>query len=114
MSEKSLDNLFKEIYPNLAQQLKKAGLTTLSSINEKVFNENELYFFEVLGYSIDDNERIKNILRKENTEDVLESFILSSAESRFGSDLFKSLMLILAILTLIIALIFFIVKTIIT
>lgn len=107
MSEKSLDNIFENNYPKLPQQLKKVGITTLSLINQKVFNENGLYFYEVLGYDIQDNERIKSILRKENTEDVLESFIVSSVESSFGSNLFNAILFLSAMLILILGLIIF-------
>ena len=107
MPGKSLEHIFENKYPNLPRQLKKVGITTLSLINQKVFNENEMYFFEVLGYDIEDNEQIKNILRKENTEDVLESFIVSSVESRFGSNTFKAILFLLVMLILIAGLIIF-------
>ena len=107
MPGKSLEDIFENKYPNLPRQLKKVGITTLSLINQKVFNENEMYFFEVLGYDIEDNERIKNILREENTEDVLESFIVSSVESRFGSDAFKAILFLSVMVILIAGLIIF-------
>lgn len=94
MPGKSLEHIFENKYPNLPRQLKKVGITTLSLINQKVFNENEMYFFEVLGYDMKDNDRIMNILRMENTEDVLESFIVSSVDSRFGSDALKAILLL--------------------
>ena len=107
MANKSLEDIFGDQYPKLPEKLMKAGITTLALLNQKVFNENETYFFEVLGYDIEDNEQIKNILRKENTEDVLESFIVSSVESRFGSDAFKAILFLSVMLILIAGLIIF-------
>ena len=43
---------------------------------------------------MEDNDRIMGILRMENTEDVLESFIISSVGSRFGSDALKAILLL--------------------
>ena len=43
---------------------------------------------------MEDNDRIMGILRMENTEDVLESFIVSSVNSRFGSDALKAILLL--------------------
>ena len=94
MANKSLEDIFREQYPKLPEQLMKAGITTLALLNQKVFNENRTYFFEVLGYDMEDNDRIMGILRMENTEDVLESFIISSVGSRFGSDALKAILLL--------------------
>ena len=94
MANKSLEDIFREQYPKLPEQLMKAGITTLALLNQKVFNENRTYFFEVLGYDMEDNDRIMGILRMENTEDVLESFIVSSVNSRFGSDALKAILLL--------------------
>ena len=94
MANKSLEDIFGDQYPKLPEQLMKAGITTLALLNQKVFNENETYFFEVLGYDMKDNNRIMNILRMENTEDVLESFIVSSVDSRFGFNALKAILLL--------------------
>ena len=94
MANKSLEDIFEDQYPKLPEQLMEAGITTLALLNQKVFNQNETYFFEVLGFDMEDNDRIMNILRMENTEDVLESFIVSSVDSRFGSDALKAILLL--------------------
>ena len=94
MANKSLEDIFREQYPKLPEQLMKAGITTLALLNQKVFNENRTYFYEVLGYDMEDNDRIMGILRMEITEDVLESFILS-VDSRFGSNALKAILLLL-------------------
>ncbi len=73
MHNKTLKDIFEDKYSELPELLENNGITTLALLNNKVFNENEMYFFEILGYDKKDNERIKNILRMENTEDVLES-----------------------------------------
>ena len=43
---------------------------------------------------MEDNDRIMGIPRMENTEDVLESFIVSSVDSKFGSDALKAILLL--------------------
>ena len=101
MHNKTLKDIFEDKYSELPELLENNGITTLALLNKKVFNENEMYFFEILGYDKKDNERIKNILRMENTEDVLESFILSSVESRFGSEILKPVIFLLIVLILI-------------
>jgi len=106
MSDKSLEDIFHNQYPKLAEELKAIGITKLSLINQKVFNGNQMYFSDILGYSIQDNERIKNILRKENTEDVLQAFVISSIESRFGSDSIKAILVLAVIFSLIIILVY--------
>ena len=89
MHNKKIKDIFDNQYSELPDLLEKNGITTLGLLNQKVFNENGMYFVDILGYDIKDNERIKNILRMENTEGVLESFVLSSVESRFGSEILK-------------------------
>ena len=102
MYNKTLKDIFEDKYSELPELLENNGITTLALLNKKVFNENGMYFFEILGYDKKDNKRIKNILRMENTEDVIESFILSSVESRFGSEILKSVIFLLILLILII------------
>ena len=101
MANKSLEDIFREQYPKLPEQLMKAGITTLALLNQKVFNENGTYFFEVLGYDMEDNDRIMGILRMENTEDVLESFILS-VDSRFGSNALKAILLLMGLVVILV------------
>ncbi len=107
MYNKTLKDIFEDKYSELPELLENNGITTLALLNKKVFNENGKYFFEILGYDKKDNERIKNILRMENTEDVIESFILSSVESRFGSEILKSVIFLLILLILILVFIIF-------
>ena len=107
MYNKTLKDIFEDKYSELPELLENNGITTLALLNKKVFNENGMYFFEILGYDKKDNERIKNILRMENTEDVLESFILSSVESRFGSEALKPVKFLSILLILILVLIIF-------
>ena len=109
MHNKTLKDIFEDKYSELPELLENNGITTLELLNKKVFNENEMYFFEILGYDKKDNERIKNILRMENTEDVLESFILSSVESRFSSEILKPVIFLLILLILILVLIIFLI-----
>ena len=94
MANKSLEDIFGDQYPELPEQWMKVGITTLALLNQKVFNENGTYFFEVLGYDMEDNDRIMGILQMENTEDLLESFIVSSVDSKFGSVALKAILLL--------------------
>jgi len=107
MHNKTLKDIFEDKYSELPELLENNGITTLALLNKKVFNENGMYFFEILGYDKKDNERIKNILRMENTEDVLEFFIVSSVESRFGSGILKPVIFLLIVLILILVFIIF-------
>ena len=107
MHNKKIKDIFDNQYSELPDLLEKNGITTLGLLNQKVFNENGMYFVDILGYDIKDNERIKNILRMENTEDVLESFILSSVESRFGSEILKPVIFLLIVLILILVFIIY-------
>ena len=101
MHNKKIKDIFDNQYSELPDLLEKNGITTLGLLNQKVFNENGMYFVDILGYDIKDNERIKNILRMENTEGVLESFVLSSVESRFGSEILKPVIFLSIVIILI-------------
>ncbi len=79
MANKSLEDIFGDQYPELPEQLIKAGIITLALLNQKVFNKNGTYFFEVLGYDMEDSDRIMGILRIKNIDDVLESFFSRSS-----------------------------------
>ena len=109
MPNKKIKDIFDNQYSELPDLLEENGITTLELLNQKVFNENGMYFVDILGYDIKDNERIKNILRMENTEDVLESFVLSSVESRFGNEILKSVILLLIVFILILSFIIFLI-----
>ena len=101
MHNKKIKDIFDNQYSELPDLLEENGITTLEMLNQKVFNENGTYFVDILDYDIKDNERIKNILRMENTEDVLESFVLSSVESRFGSEILKPIIFLSIVIILI-------------
>ena len=109
MHNKKIKDIFDNQYSELPDLLEKNGITTLGLLNQKVFNENGMYFVDILGYDIKDNERIKNILRMENTEGVLESFVLSSVESRFGSEILKPVIFLAIVFVLILAFIIFLI-----
>ena len=109
MHNKKIKDIFDNQYSELPDLLEKNGITTLGLLNQKVFNENGMYFVDILGYDIKDNERIKNILRMENTEDVLESFVLSSVESRFGSEILKPVIFLSIVIILILVFIIFLI-----
>ena len=109
MHNKKIKDIFDNQYSELPDLLEENGITTLEMLNQKVFNENGMYFVDILGYDIKDNERIKNILRMENTEDVLESFVLSSVESRFGSEILKPVIFLAIVFVLILAFIIFLI-----
>tara|TARA_Y100000590_G_scaffold306854_1_gene346360 strand:- start:308 stop:640 length:333 start_codon:yes stop_codon:yes gene_type:complete len=109
MPNKKIKDIFDNQYSELPDLLEENGITTLELLNQKVFNENGMYFVDILGYDIKDNERIKNILRMENTEDVLESFVLSSVESRFGNEILKPVILLLIVFILILSFIIFLI-----
>ena len=109
MHNKKIKDIFDNQYSELPDLLEKNGITTLGLLNQKVFNENGMYFVDILGYDIKDNERIKNILRMENTEGVLESFVLSSVESRFGSEILKSVIFLSIVIILILVFIIFLI-----
>ena len=109
MHNKKIKDIFDNQYSELPDLLEKNGITTLGLLNQKVFNENGMYFVDILGYDIKDNERIKNILRMENTEDVLESFVLSSVESRFGSEILKPIIFLSIVIILILVFIIFLI-----
>ena len=57
MHNKTLKDIFEDKYSELPELLENNGITTLALLNKKVFNENEMYFFEILGYDKKDNER---------------------------------------------------------
>jgi len=109
MHNKKIKDIFDNQYSELPDLLEKNGITTLGLLNQKVFNENGMYFVDILGYDIKDNERIKNILRMENTEGVLESFVLSSVESRFGSEILKPVIFLSIVIILILVFIIFLI-----
>ena len=109
MHNKKIKDIFDNQYSELPDLLEENGITTLEMLNQKVFNENGMYFVDILGYDIKDNERIKNILRMENTEGVLESFVLSSVESRFGSEILKPVIFLSIVFVLILAFIIFLI-----
>ena len=109
MHNKKIKDIFDNQYSELPDLLEKNGITTLGLLNQKVFNENGMYFVDILGYDIKDNERIKNILRMENTEGVLESFVLSSVESRFGSEILKPVIFLSIVIILILVFILFLI-----
>ena len=109
MHNKKIKDIFDNQYSELPDLLEKNGITTLGLLNKKVFNENGMYFVDILGYDIKDNERIKNILRMENTEGVLESFVLSSVESRFGSEILKPVIFLSIVIILILVFIIFLI-----
>ena len=109
MHNKKIKDIFDNQYSELPDLLEENGITTLGLLNQKVFNENGMYLVDILGYDIKDNERIKNILRMENTEDVLESFVLSSVESRFSNEILKPVILLLIVFILILSFIIFLI-----
>ncbi len=60
MHNKTLKDIFEDKYSELPDLLENNGITTLALLNKKVFNENGMYFFEILGYDKKADMNIEN------------------------------------------------------
>ena len=55
-----IDEVFKETYPQLAEQLEELGINSTIQLKER-FESNGKYLNEVLDYDLKDNEKIRSI-----------------------------------------------------
>ena len=62
--KESLEDLFKNSYPNLPNQLKEINIDNFESLKEKVQNEKDM-FSKLFNYEAIDNEKIKLIISNE-------------------------------------------------
>jgi hypothetical protein len=66
-----LNNVFKETFPQLAEQLKEYGVKSTAQLKQR-FESNDKYLIELLDYDLKDNEKIRSMAESSELNPYIE------------------------------------------